>query len=896
MPSLRLISSCFLLATVAACGAPSKRSAKSQAPRAEERAVAKRDVRSSFGVKAPEKAPASASSEHATKGSLVTIREDALGKEFLLQTSMSSQSEGATSNGMRSVVVRFERKDGRIVMLESEEGNYTGTTYEPKLILATFDIVSSEGGEIAIDFDKGMSAIYQADEWYSSDFGGTLWKPKYQAIPVRNSYLEKVEFDGKNRFVITQFAQLDAPSNSVTVGMTYYLSPYAPNPTFKPYAQAQDLRTFGYFQANPILSRAGENIVHASKFDIDKGITFSISDNTPAELRQAVREGILYWNRAFGREVIKVIDAPADVRAPHPDYNVIQWIADDTAWGAYADAQMDPRTGENLHAQVFIFSGSVIWGRSDAIELLRRLDVKKATGARKPAISLRGLESTARCSHGLSPEFVASLRDLVASGATDGVIKEAMHDFMRWLVAHEIGHTLGLRHNFAGSLGASIPLTERNKAVASYRESGISPEGIQVSTSVMDYHLIEESALVGDAMERAGRNALSYDEKAIRNLYGIASYGKDEVPAFCSDFDTFKYVDCQRFDAGRSMAEWVDSSVVQDGEGAARLLLNHIIWRKTPDFGPAPSVAEMPLDVKERVRRNFDPVFGLFRLLSSDLDASLVNVRKFASLSTLIADDVRSEQSKTILAELEAFPKAREALFELPSADFVDKGVAALNALLDSPSIGSGTEGNGRSYELSTADKDFLRKNATRFITQYRDALVAEKLAVLSGGKSWTSELNEKYGFPVAGFTTFPKVDSSAMAAREIAELASEIVLATTGETIEVTVETPAEEPKDDSVDTPAADSQKEPVKTTLTLPKFAYPQGLRAAAAKLLASDRGAEFAWAYPEKRALKASFKKILDEAAGGDFTSITTSTLESDEAALWFESNVGLFYEM
>ena len=86
-------------------------------------------------------------------------------------------------------------------------------------------------------------------------------------------------------------------------------------------------------------------------------IVFAISSNTPKEYRESVREGVLYWNKAFGREQIKVIIAPEGVSAPHPDYNVIQWANWDQAGFAYADAQMDPRTGEILHAQVFRAGG-----------------------------------------------------------------------------------------------------------------------------------------------------------------------------------------------------------------------------------------------------------------------------------------------------------------------------------------------------------------------------------------------------------------------------------------------------------------------------------------------------------------------------------------------------------
>ena len=50
------------------------------------------------------------------------------------------------------------------------------------------------------------------------------------------------------------------------------------------------------------------------------------SANTPADYVEAVRDGILYWNRAFGTNVVRAEKAPEGVTAPDAEHNVIQWV------------------------------------------------------------------------------------------------------------------------------------------------------------------------------------------------------------------------------------------------------------------------------------------------------------------------------------------------------------------------------------------------------------------------------------------------------------------------------------------------------------------------------------------------------------------------------------------
>jgi len=243
--------------------------------------------------------------------------------------------------------------------------------------------------------------------------------------------------------LILDQAGLDEGGSPIVVH--YYLTPYRHNADFMPF-ELKNLRHFGFFETYP-QEHAGRIVLYAMKFDSHRPIVFALSSEIPARYRAAIRDGVDYWNRAFGMPLIRVIDAPEGIRAPSPEYNVIQWVTDGDR-ASTSHIQSDPLTGEILHASIFLGARSIDEG---------------------------------------SPEDRA--------------------DHLRYLVAHEVGHALGLRHNFSKG---------------------------PVST-VMNYFDFEETVRIGRDVIAAGRPALEYDRKVIRYVYLGEPVDFDSLPAFCTD-------------------------------------------------------------------------------------------------------------------------------------------------------------------------------------------------------------------------------------------------------------------------------------------------------------------------------------------------------------------------
>jgi len=172
--------------------------------------------------------------------------------------------------------------------------------------------------------------------------------------------------------VIRQSAQArdlaESANQEVRFEIRYFLSPYQPSEKpgkEPPRSEDRYVRFFEtYRQLELTTGRASAKI---ARFDVSKPIQFYYSANTPSNYVDAVKEGILYWNRAFGTNIVRADKAPDGVTAPDARYNVIQWVPWDAAGFAYADVLLDPLTGESKHGQVYMTSVFAISGRARAL-------------------------------------------------------------------------------------------------------------------------------------------------------------------------------------------------------------------------------------------------------------------------------------------------------------------------------------------------------------------------------------------------------------------------------------------------------------------------------------------------------------------------------------------------
>jgi len=150
--------------------------------------------------------------------------------------------------------------------------------------------------------------------------------------------------------------------------------------------------------------------------DVIKPITYYLDPGVPEPVRSALLDGARWWSSAFDNagfnggfkvEMLPEGADPLDVR-----YNVIQWVHRATRGWSYGSSVSDPRTGEILKGHVTLGSLRV------------KQDYLLAAGL------LAGQE----------PEYASKAAQAMALAR------------IRQLSAHEVGHTIGLAHNFASSV------------------------------------------------------------------------------------------------------------------------------------------------------------------------------------------------------------------------------------------------------------------------------------------------------------------------------------------------------------------------------------------------------------------------------------------------------------
>ncbi len=246
-------------------------------------------------------------------------------------------------------------------------------------------------------------------------------------------------------------------------------------------------------------------------------ITYWIDRNVPVKYRAAVSEAILEWNKAFAaigfKDAIVVRQQPDDAPFDTLDfgYASVRWMVNaEPAFGAIGPRHIDPRTGEILDADI-------------AFEGLESRRMRAVRAQVLPAALAHGAalgdgaptrSSAEHCSHAemAAEQLGYALDVLEARSELELDSREAQQfvlDSIRETILHEVGHTLGLRHNFR----ASRAYSEAQLSDAAYtRANG-------TTGSVMEYHAIN-LARPGEAGGTPFQLALGpYDYWAIEYAY-----------------------------------------------------------------------------------------------------------------------------------------------------------------------------------------------------------------------------------------------------------------------------------------------------------------------------------------------------------------------------------------
>jgi hypothetical protein len=375
-------------------------------------------------------------------------------------------------------------------------------------------------------------------------------------------------------------------------------------------------------------------------------IVYWIDRTVPDKYRAAIRDGVLEWNKAFERigykDAIRVEIQPdnADFNTSDIRHASIRWMTTaHSSFAAIGPSVVDPRTGEILDADIGIDATSFRARRSTSAESIP----VRAMGSVAGAGPGKAYGDAPYCTYAeeaaAHQEFAMSLLEARGDMMLDGEAAEAfMQAHLKSVTIHEVGHTLGLTHNFR----ASTAYTEAQLADREFTAKN------GIAGSVMEYNPVN-LALKGEPQGEYHMSTLGpYDYWAID--YGYRDFTPDEeaaglarIAARSNEPQLAFMADDSLFDSG------LDPSVNAFDLGAdplrfaeRQLKLGRELWQLTE------SRQLRPDDNYALLRRNF--IRGLLEVQQSAQQA----VKYIGGLT------LRTDYAGTGRAPLEPIPAAKQ--------------------------------------------------------------------------------------------------------------------------------------------------------------------------------------------------------------------------------------------
>ncbi|MDF2433193.1 MAG: hypothetical protein JWP44_2824 [Mucilaginibacter sp.] len=291
-----------------------------------------------------------------------------------------------------------------------------------KVLIDITPFLLRDSHHIADRLTNANQGNYSLDETRSA-----VYLPNTKGFPDNSEFEAIVTLTGKAKGA--EITSVTPDPNAVTVRMHHSFIKL-PDANYKP--RKFDPRS-GYFDINymdyatpidqPIVKRfiarhrLEKKDPSAAMSEPVKPIIYYVDRGAPEPVRTALIEGASWWNQAFEaagyKNAFQVKLLPVDADPMDIRYNIIQWIHRSTRGWSYGSSIVDPRTGEIIKGQVSLGS------------LRDRQDFLIAEGLVQPYED--------------------------GKPVSDKMMKLAIAR-LHQLAAHEVGHTLGLQHNFTASV------------------------------------------------------------------------------------------------------------------------------------------------------------------------------------------------------------------------------------------------------------------------------------------------------------------------------------------------------------------------------------------------------------------------------------------------------------
>ena len=446
--------------------------------------------------------------------------------------------------------------------------------------------------------------------------GFSFSKQRSTFLPPKG-YDKNVEIQVAATYASSGYSDIDSvpDSRAATINVHYSIS-RLPKTGYKP--RLADDRVGYFLTVLKDFSKKGDDdrfVRYINRWDLKKAdstadistpkkpIKFWLEKTIPFKYRKPIRDGIEEWNLAFEKagfyDAIDVDQQPdsADWDPGDINYNTFRWITASAGF-AMGPSRVNPLTGEILDADIIFDADFLQYWKQEyetftpkGIELFTggpiELGAHHAAQQRLPAYARGG--HTGRCScnllGGMSQQLAFGAAVATARKRSPKELDRLVLQALQEVAMHEVGHTLGLRHNFKASTLYSIEeLQDTEKtgktgvgaSVMDYNPVNIVPEGMKqgdyYSTTIgpYDYWAIEYGyKILEDEKKGLAKIASRSGERELAYSTDEDTRGIDPDPhsrRFDMSDDLIKYARQQAKLVAEALPKVVDD-MVEEGEG-----------------------------------------------------------------------------------------------------------------------------------------------------------------------------------------------------------------------------------------------------------------------------------------------------------------------------------------